>query len=126
MTLFRNLMTFVFLFLPLTLVLGLGCDFFVGPMEPTRWGYEVQLYYFHVFGLLIPSIIAVPALHLLYRSRARAVSRSSVRALAVVATPFALLGVHLAIFGGTYWSTPLCTLFILPGALYGYCFGIDG
>jgi hypothetical protein len=126
MTLFKNLMAFVFFFLPLTLVLGLGCDFFVGPVEPTRWGYEVQLYYFHVFHLLVPSILAVPVLHFLYRRRAHAASRGSVRVLAVFATPLALLGVHLVIFGAAYWSIPLVTLFVLPGALYGYCFGIDG
>jgi hypothetical protein len=124
MTLFRNFMVFVFLFLPLTLVMGLVCDFFVGPIEPTRLGYEVQLYYLHVFRLLVPSIIAVPVLHFLYRSRARTASIGSMRALAVIATPLALLGVHLAIFGTAYWSIPLVMLFALPGALCGYCFGI--
>jgi hypothetical protein len=124
MILLRNLTFFLFLFLPLTLAIGLVCDFFVGPLEPTSLGYEVQQYYLRVFFLLLPSVLAVPALHFLYKARARHAEAKSVRLLAVAATPLALLVVHLAIFGGAYWSTPLIVLFGLPGALYGASFGI--
>jgi hypothetical protein len=124
MTLFKNLVLFTFFFLPLTLVTGLVSNFFVGPLEAPHWGYEVQLYYIHVFKLLVPSIIAVPALHFLYRWRAAAASTNTARALAIFVTPLALLGVHVAIFGGVYWSAPLLALFILPGALYGCLFSI--
>jgi hypothetical protein len=124
MILFRNLIFFVFVFLPLTLAIGLACGFFVGPLEPPRLMYEVQQYYFRVFVVLLPSILAVPVLHFLYRRRARHAEARSVRRLAIALTPLALLVVHLAIFGGEYWSIPLIVLFVLPGGLYGLVFAI--
>jgi hypothetical protein len=124
MTLTRNLIFFIFLFLPLTLAIGLVCDFFVGPIEPTRLAYEVQQYYLRVFFVLLPSILAVPFLHFFYKYRARHAEEKSVRQLAIAVTPVALLVVHLAIFGGEYWSIPLIVIYVFPGALYGASFGI--
>jgi hypothetical protein len=124
MILIRNLILFVFLFLPLTLVIGLACGFFVGPIEPPRLMYEVQQYYFRVFFVLLPSILAVPVLHFFYKRRAQHTEAKSVRRLAVALTPLALLLVHLAIFGGEYWSIPLIVLYVLPGGLYGLVLSI--
>ena len=86
--------------------------------------HEVQQYYFRVFFVLLPSILAVPVLHFLYKRRARQAEVRSVRWLAVALTPVGLLAVHLAVFGGEYWSIPLIVLFVLPGGLYGLVFAI--
>lgn len=121
--LLRNLTLFFALFLPAACVTGVAAGFFVGPIDPPRLAYPLLHFGVGVLPLLSPSLVAVPILHFAYRSLARSPGRA-MRRIATVATPLALLGTHLLIFGTAYWSLPLVVLFVLPGALYGASFGI--
>ncbi len=124
MTLFRNLILFFLVFLPTSCTVGIAANWFVGPISPPRVGFEIMHFELWVVPLFLPSIAAVPILHFFYRYRARDSDTGSLRRLAIVATPIALLAVHLVIFGTSYWSLPLLVLYAVPGALYGACFGI--
>ncbi len=124
MTLLRNLALFFVLFLPASCATGLVGGFFVGPIEVTRLAYPVSLYFAVVLPLLLPSLLAVPVLHFALRYWARDPRHQASARLTIGATPLALLGVHLAIYGFTYWSLPLLVLFALPGAIYGASFRV--
>lgn len=120
MTLLRNLVLFLVVFLPLACVMGIGAGFTAGPIDTPRVGYQIQLFLFAVLPLLFPSILAVPVVHFALRR----FSPERARRLAVLAVPAALFAVHLAIFHDTYWSVPLVVLFAIPGAVYGACFAL--
>lgn len=123
MTLLRNLAFFVFLFLPLAFATALGGDWLAGPREMPRLAYPMVGFAFWILPLLVPSILAVPVLHFGLRFAARTPGHS-LRAVALAATPVALLAVHVAIFGFAFWSVPLLALFGVPGVVYGAAFGI--
>ncbi len=122
MTLLRNLVLFVVLFLPLACVTAVAADLLAGPREVPRLAYPIVAF-LRILPLLAPSVLAVPVLHFGLRYLARD-PRLSLRAVALVATPLALLAVHVSIFGDAFWGVPLLALFGVPGALYGAAFGI--
>ena len=124
MILLRNLTLFFALFLPGSCATGVATGWLVGPFDPPRLGYPIMHFSLWVLPLVAPSLLAVPILHFGYRRLARAPERA-MRRIATIATPLVLLGVHLAIFGATYWSLPLIMIFLLPGAVYGASFGIS-
>ncbi len=124
MTLVRNLVLFFLLFLPLTCTTGLAAGFLVGPVPPPRVAYEIQVFVTGVLPLLLPSLLAVPVLHFAYRILLRDRGRAAARWVAALATPVALLAVHLAFFGVTFLGGPLLVLFLVSGAIYGSAFGL--
>ena len=124
MTLLRNLTLFFVLFLPLGFATGLAGGFLEGPMPAARLAYPILVFMVAVVPLLLPSILAVPVLHFAFRRFTRDSGRSAARWIAALATPVALLAVHLACFGETYLGIPLLALILLPGAVYGGAFGL--
>jgi hypothetical protein len=123
-TLLRNLALFFVLFLPASCVTGLSGGFLTGPFPTPRPAYELGTFLVGVMPLLLPSILAVPVLHFGYRAWSRRRSPREARWIAALATPVALLVVHLAFFGVELWSVPLVALILIPGAIYGIAFGI--
>ena len=124
MTLVRNIALFFVLFLPLSCATGVATGVLVGPIPPTHIGYEFQVFLTGALPLLLPSFLAVPVLHFAYRFGLRGRGSHAARGVAVLATPAALLAVHVAFFRGAFWSPPLLLLFLVPGAIYGWTFGI--
>jgi hypothetical protein len=123
-TLVRNLALFFVLFLPASCATGLSGGFFTGPLPTPRIGYELGLFLVGVMPLLLPSVLVVPVLHFVYRAWSRRRSPVEARWAATLATPVALLVVHLTVFGLELWSLQLVALFLIPGAIYGLTFGI--
>ena len=124
MTLVRNLALFFVFFLPLTCVIGMASGLLVGPLPLPRVAYPIQVFVVGVLPLLLPSLLIVPVLHFAYRILLRDRARASARWVAVLATPLALLAVHLAWFGVAFLGGPLIVLFLVSGALYGGVFGL--
>lgn len=124
MRLIRNLALFFVVFLPASCATGLAGGFFTGPLDPPRIAYDIGLYLFRVLPLLLPSVLAVPVLHFVYRATLLDDPPARARSIAAIATPFALLSVHLAVFGVAFLSTPLLALFAIAGALYGAVFAL--
>ena len=124
MTLLRNLLAFFVVFLPAACGTGLVGGFLEGPVPAPRFAYDVFVFEARVLPLMIPSLLAVPLLHFAIRWWARDASHHRARTVAIVATPIALLAVHLAFFQLAYWSVALVVLFLVPGVAFGACFGI--
>jgi hypothetical protein len=123
-TLVRNLALFFVLFLPASCATGLSGGFFAGPLPTPRIGYELGLFLVDVMPLLLPSVLVVPVLHFAYRAWSRRRTPAEARWVATLATPVALLVVHLTVFGVALWSLQLVALFLVPGVIYGLTFGI--
>jgi hypothetical protein len=115
-TFVRNVALFFVLFLPASCATGLSGGWLTGPLPTPRIGYELGLFLVGVMPLLLPSILVVPVLHFAARAFARRRSPREARFFATLATPLALLGVHLVVFGTSLWSVPLVVLFLIPGA----------
>jgi hypothetical protein len=112
--LLRNLALFFVLFLPLGCTTAWVGGALEGPMEATRAAYPIQVFLTGVMPLLMPTFLAVPVLHFALRNRTRPV--------AVLATPFALLAVHIAFFGLAYVGPQLLVIVAVAGGVYGIVF----
>jgi hypothetical protein len=112
--LLRNLALFFVLFLPLGCTTAWVGGALEGPMEATRAAYPIQVFLTGVMPLLLPTFLAVPVLHFALRSRRRLV--------AVLATPLALLAVHIAFFGLAYVGPQLLVIVAVAGGVYGIVF----
>jgi hypothetical protein len=123
MALFANCILFFVLFLPLTLLVGLSFDFYLGRFQPAEEA--VPIIYWLVAGwpLLIPSFLFIPVLHIMLatvRRRTWAPDRRGMRMLSLVAFPMGLLLTHFVFWGGTVLSIPLLVTFLIPGAILGW------
>ena len=67
MILLRNLALFFVLFLPAAFATGVIGGFFVGPIPPPRFGYQMAQFGLAVVPLLLPSVLAVPCIHFAQR-----------------------------------------------------------
>jgi hypothetical protein len=112
--LLRNLALFFVLFLPVGCTTAWVGGALEGPMEATRAAYPIQVFLTGVMPLLLPMFLVVPVLHFALRSRRRPV--------AVLATPLALLAVHIAFFGLAYVGPPLLAIVAVAGGSYGLVF----
>jgi len=125
MTLLRNLLLFFVLFLPASCATGWGLGFLDGPLPAPRIAYPLlQVFTMAVLPLLLPMGIAVVVLHFAFRFGLRDRARAHARAVAIVATPIALLAGHMAFYGTTFVGVPLLVMVATAGALYGAAFGL--
>ena len=123
MAFLANFSLFFVFFLPVTLLVGLPFDFYVGRYQPAEEA--SQLFYWITVGwpLLLPSVLFVPVVHLALAFARRAswdLDHEALRKIALVAFPLGLLGAHLLIWGTVVFSVPLLTSFLIPGVLFGW------
>ncbi len=123
MALLTNIALFFLCFLPLTLLVGLPFDFYLGPYQQP--GAATQIFVWIVVGwpLLVPTVAFIPVAHI-----ALAVARRTgldptpqvCRRVAVVVVPLGLLATHLLFWGTVVLSVRLLLTILLPGALLGW------
>ena len=123
MALLANFTLFFVFFLPLTLVVGLPFDFYVGRYQTPEEA--SQLFYWMVVGwpLLVPSVLFIPVAHIALAIARRTqwdLRRSALRKCALAAFPSGLLAVHLLLYGSVVVSAPLLVSYLIPGALFGW------
>ncbi len=125
MTLLRNLSLFFVLFLPTSCATGWVGGFLDGPMAAPRLAYPlIQVFMMDVLPLLLPMWIAVPVLHFAFRFGLKGCSAGTARSIATVATPIALVVVHVAFYGDAFLGAPLLLMVGTAGALLGAAFGL--
>ena len=123
MAFLANFALFFVVFLPLTLLIGVPFDFYVGRYQPAEEA--SQLFYWILLGwpLLLPSVLFVPVAHValgIARRSQWSLDRSALRKFALAAFPLGLLAVHLLFWGTVVFSVPLLVSFLIPGALFGW------
>jgi len=122
MKLLINFVLFFGVFLPLTYVVGVPGNYWVGRyQDPSR---APTIYHWISVGwpLIVPSVLWVPLGHALIASLARCSeirSPATWRVASLAMWPLGFLGVHLALYGMLLWSIPLLVTFSIPGVIYG-------
>jgi len=122
MKLVINLALFFVLFLPLTYIVGIPGDYWVGRYQDPDTAPTIYHWMSVGWPLILPSLLWVPVCHVAITILGRArVIRSSPwwRACSLVIWPAGFLAVHVAIYGLIVWSLPLLVTFLLPGMGYG-------
>jgi len=123
MALFLNLALFFVLFLPLTLLVGLPFDFYLGRFQPAEEARPVIYWLIAGWPLLLPSILFIPVAHLalaIARRRQWAPDAHAMRGVSLVALPMGLLLTHFLFWGTTVLSIPLLVTFLIPGVIFGW------
>jgi len=118
-----NLGLFFVFFLPLTLLVAIPFDLYVGRYQPAEEATQLFLWMVIGWPLLFPSVLFVPAAHLALAIARRAgwgPNRGTLRKLAVVILPLGLFAFHLWIWGTVVFGAPLLLTFGVPGALFGW------
>jgi hypothetical protein len=123
MAFLANLVLFFVFFMPLTFIVALPGDFYVGRYQPEEEA--SQLFYWILIGwkFLIPSVLFIPIVHIglaIARRTSVPLAPESLRRIALVAFPIGLLAVHLYFWGTVVFSVPLLVTFLVPGVLYGW------
>ena len=123
MAFLANFALFFVFFLPLTLLIGVPFDFYVGRYQPAEEA--SQLFYWILLGwpLFLPSVLFVAVAHIalaIARRGRRNPDPDVLRKIALVAFPLGLLAVHLLLWGTVVFSVPLLASFLIPGALFGW------
>ncbi len=126
MILLRNLALFFVVFLPASCATGWAAGFLDGPMTAPRLNYPLaQVFMMDVLPLLLPTLIAVPLLHVAFRYGLRGRTPATARTVAMIATPIALLVVHMAFYGKVFVGVPLLVMVGTAGALFGAIFATN-
>ncbi len=124
MTFLANVLLFFVVFLPLTYLVGLPFDFFVGPNQAGDEAYPFFTWLVVVLQLVLPALLFVPIAHVGLRWLRGRHSRRALRWTAVAVLPLGFLGAHLAAWGPVVFSPQLLVLLLVPGALYGLTFRV--
>jgi hypothetical protein len=117
-----NCLLFFVVFLPLTFLVGAPFDFYLGRYQPPREAAQVMHWLVAGWPLFIPTILAIPLLHVLLaivRRRSWASSPGALRKLFVAAFPIGLLSMHLVFWGDKVFSPQLLIVILVPGAVMG-------
>jgi hypothetical protein len=121
--LLANLALFFIFFLPLTLLVAIPFDLYVGRYQPAEEASQLFLWMIIGWPLLFPSVLFVPAAHVALAIARRfgwSPDRGTLRMLAVVILPLGLLWFHLWTWGTVVLGAPLLLTFLVPGALMGW------
>ena len=122
MALFVNMLLFLFVYMPLTLLVAWPTDFYVGRYQAAEEA--LPLLYWIILGwpLLFPSLAFVPVadgiMRLLRRFRP-GLTKPALRKLSIVIFPAGLLAAHIITWGTQVFSLPLLVSILVPGAIYG-------
>lgn len=122
MALLSNLGLFFVFYLPLTYAVGLPFDFYVGRYQSTAEETAFFNWIVVAWPLLIPSILALPAAHIVLgiaRRLGEKFSPEGLRNICTAAIPLSFLAIHLAIWGDVVVSIQLLITILVPGALLG-------
>ena len=122
MALFSNCLLFFLVFLPLTFLVGAPFDFYLGRYQPPEEASQVMHWLVAGWPLFIPTVLAIPLLHVLLaivRRRGWVSSPGESRKVFVAAFPIGLLSMHLMFWGDKVFSPQLLICILVPGAILG-------
>jgi hypothetical protein len=120
--LFSNCLLFFVVFLPLTFLVGAPFDFYLGRYQPPEEAAQIMHWLVAGWPLFIPTVLAIPLLHVLLailRRRSWVSSPAESRKVFVAAFPIGLLSMHLMFWGDKVFSPQLLICILVPGALLG-------
>ena len=122
MALFSNCLLFFLVFLPLTFLVGAPFDFYLGRYQPPEEAAQIMHWLVAGWPLFIPTVLAIPLLHVLLaivRRRGWVSSPGESRKVFVAAFPIGLLSMHLMFWGDKVFSPQLLICILVPGAILG-------